>query len=92
LWNVEEGHFNWVLGQHPVSILKGYRVSMISGFKESSCNDWRHAIPEKEVLIVAVSWVAFVSKLAYPDIPSAVKPIVHKELNSFRNMKDVPRA
>jgi len=55
LWNEKEGHLNWVLGQHPVSVLKDNGIAMISRFEVSGSNDRRHGIPEEEVLFMVIS-------------------------------------
>jgi hypothetical protein len=76
-----------------VSILKNDRIAMISRFEESSCNDWRHWIPEKKVLLMAVNRVGSTSQLAYPNIPpDPIQPVAHEELNGFRYMQNFSRA
>jgi hypothetical protein len=60
---------------------------MISRFKESSCNDGRHGIPEEEVLFMAVNRLKSMSRLTYSDVtPRPVKPIADEELDSFGHM------
>jgi hypothetical protein len=61
LRNVEEGHFNWMLSQHPVSVLKDDGITIILRFEEGNRENWRHGIPEKEVLLAAISWLESMS-------------------------------
>jgi hypothetical protein len=55
LRNEKEGHLNRVLSQNSVGVLEDYGIAMISRFKECNCGDRRYRVPEKQVLIVAVS-------------------------------------
>jgi hypothetical protein len=69
-----------------MGVLKDDGITIILRFEEGNRENRRHGIPEKEVLLAAISWVESMTQLAYSNIPSdPVKPVAHKELNGFRD-------